>query len=195
MRGRRPGARVGPRGFSDDADEARAVRDAWNATALGHRFARDLLDIGGERNRRRGADRHPDAIGVDRALRGLELTDPRRVQSARDEYPDVAEPGLVEPSPDLFDGIAEQQDHRVRHGAGRALQSGKLGTEWGGAAGAAADYRGVLHRRSDQRVDVAGAEADHTLATRGFDDLTCRGRPAGAARQHAEQGCLVGPEA
>src|SRR6266513_4498004 len=105
MRGRRPGARVGPRGFSDDADEARAVRDAWNATALGHRFARDLLDIGGERNRRRGADRHPDAIGVDRALRGLELTDPRCVQSSRDEYPDVAEPGLVEPSPDLFDEI------------------------------------------------------------------------------------------
>src|SRR2546430_17213125 len=105
MRGRRPGAREGPRGFSDDANEARAVRDAWNAAALGHRFARDLLDVGGERNRRRGADRHPDPIGVDRGPRGLELPDPRRLQSAPDEYPDVAGPRLVQPRPGPLDQI------------------------------------------------------------------------------------------
>src|SRR2546423_14002334 len=103
MRGRRPGAREEPRGFSDHADEAGAVRDAWNPAALGHRFARDLLDVGGERNWRRGADRHPDAVGVNRALLGLELTDPRCVQAARNEYPDVAETGLVEPWPDLLE--------------------------------------------------------------------------------------------
>src|SRR5256714_14822297 len=116
MRGRRPGAREEPRGFSDHADEAGAVRDAWNPAALGHRFARDLLDVGGERDRRRGADRHPDAIGVDRALGGLELTDPRRGQPARDEYPDVAEPGLVEPGPGFLGEIYRQPPALARRG-------------------------------------------------------------------------------
>ena len=41
---------------------------------------------------------------------------------------------------------------------------------------------------------MARAKADHPLAARGLDDLTGRGRPAGAAREHAEQRGLVDPE-
>src|SRR5204862_1868004 len=81
-----PAARSAP---SDDPCEAGVRGRARDAAALGHGFARDLFDIGGERDRRRGADRHPDTIRMDGALRGLELPYPIRVQAPRNKNPDV----------------------------------------------------------------------------------------------------------
>src|SRR5947208_714666 len=89
----------------DDTCEPRVRGRARNPSSLGHRLARDLLDVGGERDRRRGADRHPDTIRMDGALRGFELADPARVQAPRDEDPDMSESGLVEPGADLFDQV------------------------------------------------------------------------------------------
>src|SRR5205823_1420330 len=65
----------------------------------------DFLDVRGERDRRRGTDRHADAIGMDGTLRSLELADSCRVQAARHEYPNMAVAGLVEPGADLLDEI------------------------------------------------------------------------------------------
>src|SRR5438552_19052308 len=90
----------------DDTCEPRVRGRARNPSSLGHRLARDLLDVGGERDRRRGADRHPDTISMDGALRGFELADPARVQAPRAEDPDIAEPGLLAPGADPLDQVA-----------------------------------------------------------------------------------------
>src|SRR5258708_28908492 len=90
---------------SDHARQARVRRGSGDAAALGHGLAVDLLDVSGEGERRRGADRHPDAIGMDGALGGLETADPLRIEPAGHEYADGVEPGPVAPGADLFDQV------------------------------------------------------------------------------------------
>src|SRR2546423_13999840 len=100
----------------DDTCEPRVRGRARNPSSLGHRLARDLLDVGGEGDRRRGADRHPDTIRMDGALRGFELADPARAQAPRDEDPDMSETGLVEPGAGLLDHGARGSPPPARRG-------------------------------------------------------------------------------
>src|SRR5579864_1498661 len=105
-RARRPSpwARAG-RSPSDHTRQARVWRGARNAPALGQRLAVDLLDVSGECDRLRGADRHADTVRMDRTFRGLELADSRGVETTRDEDADVVEAGQVESGADLLDQI------------------------------------------------------------------------------------------
>src|SRR4029077_7507986 len=108
----------------DDADEAGVGRDARDAATFCHRLSAALLYVRGEGDRGGGADRHADAIGMDRAFGGLELADPLRVQASRDEDADVVEPGLVEPRADLLhevDGDAAALAGRVESPPAQAL--------------------------------------------------------------------------
>src|SRR5438477_733016 len=97
MRGMPPGAREAA-SFSDHPSKPRVRRRARDAAALGHRLAADLLDVRGESDGGRGADRHADPIRMDGALGGLELADARRIQAAGDEDAYVLEACEVEAS-------------------------------------------------------------------------------------------------
>src|SRR5256885_3128169 len=83
----------------DDTCEPRVRGRARNPSSLGHRLARDLLDVGGERDRPRGADRHPHTIRMDGALRGFELADPAPVPAPPDEDPHMSPSRPVQPGP------------------------------------------------------------------------------------------------
>src|SRR5437867_12646366 len=117
----RPGAR-GVALCSDHPCQALVRLRTWDAAALGHRLARDLLDVGRERDRGRGADRHADAVGVDRTLGRLELADAVGVEPARDEDPDVVEPGLVEPRPHLLHQVPGHAAAPARRAYAHAAQ-------------------------------------------------------------------------
>ena len=92
-----------------------------------------------------------------------------------------------------LDGVAEDQDERMRHRAGR----GEPGEPRAGGrrrADAAAHDRRVVEHVGDVRVDVARAEADDRIRRGRVDALARGGRPAGRLGEHAQERGLVQPE-
>src|SRR5579859_1868845 len=89
----------------DDAAEAGVGRGTRDAPPFGDRLAGDLLDVGGEGDGRRGADRHAHAVGVDRRVCRLEVPDPLHVEPTGNVDPDLLMSGQVEPRADLLDEL------------------------------------------------------------------------------------------
>src|SRR4029077_17677049 len=120
-------ARAG-RPCSNHALETGIRSRPWDAAALGHRLAVELLDVGREGDGRRGADRHADPIRMNGALRRLELADALGVEAARDEDADVLETREVEARAHLFhevDGDATPLVGRVEPHPAKARAQGR----------------------------------------------------------------------
>ena len=92
-----------------------------------------------------------------------------------------------------FDGVAEDQDERMRHRPGRG-QSRQPRAGRRRCTDASPDDRGVIEHVGDVGMDVPCPEADHGLGRGDVDDLPGRGGPAGRLRKHPEERGLVQPE-
>ena len=92
-----------------------------------------------------------------------------------------------------LDGVAEDQDQRMRHRAGRSQTSQPCAGR-GRGADAPTDDRRVVEDVGDVGMDVPGSEADDRLGRRDVDDLAGRRRPPGRLGEHPQKGCLVQPE-
>ena len=126
------------------------------------------------------------------------VRDPQRLLGLVLERVDEDDPRHLRPEVPVerqgrLDGVAEDQDQRVGHRAGRR-QAGQPGTGRRRRADAAADDRGVVEDVGDVRVDVPGAEADDRIRRGDLDALAGRRRPAGRLGEHPEERGLVQAE-
>ena len=187
---------------STGAPDLLEVRDALRVEAAGH----DDLDVvvAGEikscANLLHQVGRHPAALGgrvqphtpqaitqrVRNSQRFLRLVLERVDQGdAWHLGVDVTVEGLQR-----ADRVAEDQDQRVRHGAGwRESRQPRPGR--GGCADAAADHAGIVHLIGNRRMHVACSEADDRDRVRHVHDAPRGGCPASALGQDAQDRRLV----
>ena len=147
---------------------------------------------------------HPAALGRRVEADPVEpvaerVGDPERLLGLVLERVDEDDPGDVRAEVAIerdrrLDRVAEDQDERVGHRAGR-VEPGQPGPGRGRGPDAAADDRRVVEDVGDVGMDVARPERDHRPGSGRVDALAGGGRPAGRLGEHPEDRRLVQPEA